>query len=268
MELVVTITTLFVVILLQIIILANQRKNAALIRDFIANRAKAHQERERSHERRDNNFKQQHRNNQSGNSQKPPLSQPQAPAAGGVDNVEKSLRDINLKLKNAERDQEVARRKIQDGIGNREQRPPRQNRDRDNNRGGGNRDGQRRDRNGRGNWRGRTDGEQQFDNAPQNIEHPAAENLEEPRNAPEIMSTVTPTVLPDLNPVDFDADLQHGRKISVKRRALAEEGASVGQADQTAEEPKAFDASSSDSSTSSSSEPTSANDGEISFGRR
>jgi hypothetical protein len=60
----------------------------------------------------------------------PPPQQPQA-----VDTVEKSLRDINLRLKNAERDQESARRKIKDVIQNpQNQQDPQRRFDQNNNR--------------------------------------------------------------------------------------------------------------------------------------
>lgn len=270
MELVVTITTLIVVVILQIIILANQQKNSKLIKEFVANRAKHHPDRDRSNDRRDNNFRQQ-RNNQQNNNQRGAAPQSStSPAA--VDNVEKSLRDINLKLKNAERDQEVARKRLNEGGTVRDpqdrpdrDRPPRNNRDRDGNRG---RDGHRRDRNGNsrgGNWRNnRGEGESRQGDGNSQLEHPAVENDADAVN--ETSSVVaSSTSLPNLNPVDFDADLEHGRKFTVKRRALSDESAEVGVAPSESSgtsEPSTF------TSAPESQDSSSSTDSEISFGRR
>jgi uncharacterized protein YxeA len=107
--------TVIIVVILQIVILSNQKKNMKLIKELIAQKSRSNHERERSRDRKDSNHR-QYRKNQYDSRSKSSSNQ-MAPASGSVDNVEKSLRDINLKLKNVERDQEVARRKIQENIG-------------------------------------------------------------------------------------------------------------------------------------------------------
>jgi hypothetical protein len=283
MELVVTITTLIIVVILQIIILANQGKNAKLIREFIANKAKTHPERDRFNERRDNTFRQNRTNQQSSGFKSAPSTQ-SSPVAANIDNVEKSLRDINLKLKNAEHDQEVARRKIHDNIGSNQQKP-RSSRD---NRGGNN-NSQRRDRNNRNNWRTRNDGDEKpFDNNPESINHPIDTSAPEIRKVVEIHPTPLPssvttsvppsittsvpssvTTLPDLQPMDFDADLQHGRKFAVKRRALQEDASAIGQSEVT-ESDQPTDTTYQQPTPPSQEQPEQSlsNDSEISFGRR
>jgi len=257
----VVITTLIAVVtlILQIVILANQKKNAKIISDFISERQKSHHsDRDKFHDRRDGNFNKNRRGNGPQNSNKNAPAQ-QVSSSTSVDSVEKSLRDINLKLKNAERDQEAARKRISDGIGKDGQRP---RGNRDHNRGGkdGHRRDRDRDRNNRGNWRDRNGGDRSENSSRPQQEHPAAVN--ESAAAAEIAPSVTPS-LPELNPVDFDTDLEHGRKFAVKRRPLAEEAAApaVGQAGGQGGEEKTpvqeFSA-----------EAPSSNDSEISFGRR
>ena len=112
-------------------------------------------------------------------------NQPTAPAvtppaaAATANPVETSLRDINLRLKNAERDQDFARKKIQENLGDRDQNNRGHDRGNDRNRDGGDRnrggrDGGRdgsRDRNRnprRDNWQDRNSRP-----APQPMQQPA-----------------------------------------------------------------------------------------------
>ena len=154
-----------------------------------------------------------------------------APAATPIDPVEKSLRDINLRLKSAEREQESARRKIQDNFSRGDQ--PRNRDDRDRGRGNRDRDYQRNPR--RDNWqdRNRSGGfQQQQQPAPAAPQQPRSEPVVEQKAAnlpaPESMAPVKQVVPQDLQETivsDFSADqnLEHGRKIIVKRRMLKDE---------------------------------------------
>jgi len=149
-----------------------------------------------------------------------PRASQQTQAAASIDPMEKSLRDINLRLKNAEREQENARKKFQEDS---------------------TRDGQRgeRDRNGGRNDRGHR-GPRDFnrDRPPrgdrpdrperpnrggfENSGHPAVANhpaAAEPETAP---AAAPEAVVND--PVTAD-DLQHGRKFTAKRRPLPAEDA-------------------------------------------
>jgi hypothetical protein len=197
--------------------------------------------------RRDNDFRRNDRrpfNDQKQRPQQQPQSQQQAPAgasqAPAEEGIEKSLRDINLRLKNAERDQEFARRRMQENLS----RDPQRNRDdrnRDRNRPHGGRD--RNDRHGnrdhrRGNWHDR-----QMSPAPQG---PAAPLSAEPTPASEpLFEAKAPVVLEpmisapaqeapvvandqDQSSADYGSEegLQHGRKIIVKRRPLSTEESS------------------------------------------
>lgn len=228
MEFVWIATLIAVVIIMQIIILANQGKNGKLIRELLAQRSRPSQpDRDRFRDRKDNNFKQNRHNNQN---QQEFRSRPQqghsAPASSGaVDNVEKSLRDINLKLKNAERDQEAARRKIQDngGSNNQQQRRRHHNDGNRGNRDGGrdNRRGNDRggDRNNRNNWQNRNSQDRTRNETDRRSEEVLPE---EPRNVipppSEQVSIPLVATLPDLKPVDFDVDAtEHGRKVNVRR---------------------------------------------------
>ena len=242
MEFVVTITLLLIVVILQIVILTNQKKNAKLVRElstFKPKNQQPDQNRDRFRDRKENNFRNNRRNQQDFRSKQPSAAtQPAASSTGAVDNVEKSLRDINLKLKNAERDQETARRKIQENIVRDQPRQRQQSegsrggRDRDNYRDRGdrnrNRDSRRGDRNNRNNWRQRNNQELAGGNTEQNKSasenHPAQENtpIQESYQPAFSVEPTTP-VLPDLNPVDFEGEMEHGRKVQVKRRMLKED---------------------------------------------
>jgi hypothetical protein len=125
------------------------------------------------------------------------------------------LRDINLKLKNAERDQEYARRKIQDNF----------SKDSSRRRDGKNgRDQRRGDR--RSGWNERNS---RRDNPNTTIESPVNAEKEEIKNqfeSPihEVSKEVTP-VAPELVPNDFgtEENMQHGRKFAPKRKFLLDE---------------------------------------------
>lgn len=200
------------------------------------------------HEKRDQDF----RRNRRPPEQRPMNRPPVVASAAAADPVEKSLRDINLKLKNAERDQESARKKIQDNF----QGEPR--RDGENTRRGGGRDN-RGDRGGRGdrgprdhrrdgnrdNRDNRRSGWQDRDQQPRRDfqpRTPATETPEEPtfevpqtneplqqQSQPIAPSQVAGEIrkeTPDFAVADAgmtDENLQHGRKIMVKRRTLKEE---------------------------------------------
>lgn len=191
-------------------------------------------------EKRNQDFRRHERRPFSDQNQRPQQHASPAP----VDPVEKSLRDINLRLKSAERDQESARRRMQEGF-------PRgdNNRHRDDHGRGGNRD---RDRNynrdhRRDNWqdRNRSGGFQQQQPAPAAPQQPRSEPVVEKKPvdlpAPEPQAPVQQIPPQDLQETivsDFNADqnLQHGRKIIVKRRTLKDESAEETSAESTSVE--------------------------------
>jgi len=210
------------------------------------------------HDRRDQDFRRNRRPQEQRPGNKPQVTSPVA------DPVEKSLRDINLRLKNAERDQEFARKRMNESF----QKDGRRDgdRDRDRDRGGRGRDNRGRDhrRDGRdnrdrrrGNWQeNRRDfqprpntGTPIFGN-PQSTETPQAETTfevaqknEQPQQTPVIpVNEEIRHDTPDLSVTDLgvaDENLQHGRKILVKRRALngealnGEEGSGEAQVEST-----------------------------------
>jgi hypothetical protein len=299
---VIILATLLVVVVMQLIILVTQQKNGKVVRDYFVQRAKNFQERgernDRFRDRNNNNGNRQNRPPRADQDFKPRSPQaPSAPAAqnGAVDSVEKSLRDINLKLKNAERDQEDARRKIQDGGingGDREPRRDRDNRgsrdgrdrdnrgggrDRDNrggrdrdNRGGRDRDNRGgRDRDNRGgrdrdNWRNRQDRpfQEERSAAPADVEE-LATSL--PATDAGAISAPPPVqeAAELLNASDYDAgNTEHGRKISVKRPTLSD----LPGENSTASEGESSSAGASGAPDATPDNP--APDAEISFGRR
>lgn len=228
---VIILSTLTVVFLFQIIILINQHKNAKIIREFIAHRAKSFQPDRGRHDRKDNISRQNRQNQQDFRSKQPQTPSLSAQAAGNTDNVEKSLREINLKLKNAERDQEAARRRIQENLGKDNSR-----RRNDNNRGSGGKDRPRdhhRNHRNRKKWHERNTQEKPYYGAGY---PPDQSNREAPvAIAPTPALTEEPTTgqLPDLTPVDFNVDnTEHGRKFIVRRHPLKESIAGEGSADQ------------------------------------
>ncbi len=159
-------------------------------------------------------------------------------AAVSIDPVEKSLRDINMRLKHAERDQEFARRKMQENFSrgdhprNRDDRNLRGNRDR-------NRDNNRNLRRDNLQERNRYNAPQQQPApsavSPQPSDEPVFEKGESVP-LPEFQAPVQQTDMerkpvaaapsgPDLVPSDYSSDenLEHGRKTIVKRRMLKDE---------------------------------------------
>jgi hypothetical protein len=159
----------------------------------------------------------------------------QPPAVGTqIDPVEKSLRDINLRLKSAEREQESARRKIQDNFSRGDH--PRDRDDRDRNRGNKDRDRNYQRNPRRDNWqdRNRSGGfQQQPQTGPQQRNKPFVEKKELNLPVPEIQTPVQqtaglstgPAAGQDLGTSDFSSgeNLEHGRKIIVKRRMLKDD---------------------------------------------
>jgi hypothetical protein len=182
--------------------------------------------------------------------QKPKPAAPQQPQA--VDYVEKSLRDINLRLKNAERDQENARKKIRDVIQSPAQgqgQNPNQNQQRrfENNQNRPSRprddDFRRRDRQGRPNnnqFRDNRDRDRDRDqNRPPEMERPVDQTtstLNAPVSAPirEAVQPqpITPAQVQPIQPiiekeviaaVPENTEILHGRKVLVRRRILTPE---------------------------------------------
>jgi hypothetical protein len=148
-------------------------------------------------------------------------------AVPAADPVEKSLRDINMKLKHAERDQETARKRIQDPLSRGDQhrgeggRGDRNDRDRD---------GQRTGR--RDNWqdRSRSGGAQSGSEAETaDLPREPITGVIPPR---EIVAPSQETAAPQADIVaDYTAEenLQHGRKIIVRRRMLREDAPQSGE---------------------------------------
>jgi hypothetical protein len=187
-----------------------------------------------------------------------PFTPPQPQA---VDHVEKSLRDINLKLKNAERDQENARRKIRDVIQNpQNQQDPQRRPDQNNNRPNRGRDDDFRRRDGRDRDRDRNSRPQgghfrdrDQNRGPENIrpqgEPVAPVSMQGPAPAmPPIVEAPRPQNPVAVQPlvekkeplaiIPENTEVLHGRKVLVRRRILtAEEQAQAaknGQANGTA----------------------------------
>jgi hypothetical protein len=262
MESVVLITTILVVIL-QCVILANQKKNAKKIDELATYRRNAaHSDRDRSRDRKDGSQRQQRRKKQDHRSKQQNTSSGNSLNAG--ENVEKSLRDINLKLKSVERDQDAARRKIQENSLGKESSKRRS--------GHGNRNDRRdhrRDRNNRNNnWRDRkgdttasaTDAKPSESAPKENAGALSAEEI--------TPQTAAAQSLPDLNPVDFDTEsTQHGRKFTVKRRILKDNAGN--EASNENQEPENGGGESIENQNSETVNETGVSDNsEISFGRR
>lgn len=212
---IVAITT--VVVILQIITLALLRGTRKQIRELVeAQKASpAPYNRDRNQNRRDKDTR-SNRRPQQDSRQKTPLSAKIAPKEN--ESAEKSLRDINLKLKNAERDQNDARRKIQENIGKEQPRREGSRGGRDSNRGA-------RRGNTRGNWRerGRADGSQGDSQKSQEASDsgPVVQNETVDKTAtPQVIEPV----VKDIPRADVPQEnLQHGRKVVVKRRMLNDE---------------------------------------------
>lgn len=217
-----------VVVILQIITISLLRNTRKMVREFAAQKP-VHSF---QNDRRDRDVRQNNRRPVTDNRNRPqmPANTNTNTTTAAVDPVEKSLRDINLKLKNAERDQEFARKKIQDNFS----KDP--NRRRDGGRGG--RDQRRGDH--RSNWNDRnsrrdnpkTAADSQGNNEAEEIKKPIEQ---QPIQDVSAVSAVTPTttVAPDLVPSDFgtDENLQHGRKFAPKRKFSSDEN-SIGSSEQ------------------------------------
>ncbi len=175
--------------------------------------------------------------------QKPVASQPHQ----AVDHVEKSLRDINLRLKNAERDQENARKKIrEEGVQGPQQaggQPSARRFDNNQNRQSRGRgdDFRRRDRNSRpfnNQFRDRDRDQNQNQNRqseqektfPEQPRPVMGEAVNPPVPAPEQnirqqSPVVSPSVVEreEISPVLPNTEILHGRKVLVRRRILTPE---------------------------------------------
>lgn len=188
----------------------------------------------REHENRFNNRRPPHDQR---TKPSPVVSAPTAPVQN-VDPMERSLRDINLRLKNAERDQEKERRRIKDTIA----APPQKRNDFNKSR--------ERNEGFRRNDRPRQDYAQQQRPSPSPVrdERPTVP-FDEPREnktlpsqpitaavaaQPVVLPPPSPPFKPVIKPVDpiFEIEvsnsidkenLQHGRKVMVKRRILKAE---------------------------------------------
>jgi len=159
--------------------------------------------------------------NGGGKPQQPARPQQSQPAAG-IDPMEKSLRDINLRLKNAEREQENARKKFQEGgSAGSSPREPRENRDsRPHQRGGSGRIERGVNRDFNRDQKREARPERPFRAEQENAPHPAPQ-AERPAPPPE--QPVTAPAAPDIavNDTGVSEDrLQHGRKFTAKRRQL------------------------------------------------
>jgi hypothetical protein len=112
----IVITASLIIILLQVVSIVLIVKNKKSV--VVSQAAPPVQPAQSSYDQRD--FRKRREDNRftrkPGFEQKPRPVAPQQQPPQAVDYVEKSLRDINLKLKNAERDQENARKKIRDVI--------------------------------------------------------------------------------------------------------------------------------------------------------
>jgi len=152
-----------------------------------------------------------------------------------IDPVEKSLRDINLKLKNAEREQESARKKINDYNG-KEGRPQRQERSGN---GGANRKNSRdrsfnRGEQRRDNWQEK---QNRTDSAEQPVEAASAPEFQNENLHPAVMQPAVETAVSvsesaaqtvhadtAVSSENSEGDFEHGRKFVAKRRHLQENG--------------------------------------------
>lgn len=176
-----------------------------------------------------NNRKFQQENRNAKPQHSPAPAQPSSQVT--IDPVEKSLRDINLKLKNAEREQESARKKIQD-YNAKDGRPQRSggngsganrknNRDRN-----FNRNEQRKD-----NWQekqNRTDSVEQPQEAaamPPELENEKLRSAVQPAVEMAVSVTESASQLPHIDtPDSSEGEFEHGRKFVAKRRLLQENG--------------------------------------------
>jgi hypothetical protein len=296
---IITISISIIVVILQIITITMVVGTRKMVRDQVgkANPAPTF---EKTGERRDRDFRSQNKRPAQDQRPKPSFTPNTAatPNAGSVDTVEKSLRDINLKLKNAERDQEFARRKVHDNFPKDPNRRPNNDRNnrggRDNGRDGrdgrDNRDRNNYDRTNRnqrgGNWqeRNKTREELSFQpvqqtEAAQKIENQTSfitegqvqvqesQSVAQFQPQTSIPSPAAEVIVSDSN---SDENLAHGRKVLVKRRVLKEgdEQQSENSTESNSSEASSSNTSNDDSEIASTSDALKAPESEIRFGRR
>lgn len=269
------------VVILQIITLSVLKSTNKKVDELAAQKSNSGSN---DRDRRDRDFRQQQNNRRPAPDTKPKTqTQPAATApqtGSSVEQVEKSLRDINLKLKNAERDQENARKNIQSNYQPKDRDPNFKRRD---NRDGGNRGGRdrqdrsdRRDRRGGNNWQDRNNRNSGSSGDFNKSSDQAA--IEKPFNAEENQmvsqlnadATITPASTPSAEPMDFAGEdaLQHGRKVAVKRRMLKEEDSVIESTGTESSASEPSQESSSSASEGSSSGEQIGSDSDIKFGRR
>lgn len=160
---------------------------------------------------------------------KPPQQNRQKSERASVSPTDKSLRDINLRLKSAERDQEKARKDIRSNTSNSDEGgsgDDRGNRKRDDRRGRNNRSGRRRSgSNGNRDRSNRSSENRNYDktSSPQDAEKksPAPEEKVSSQ-APSAAKPVESQAAPQNQSNAESEDMQHGRKVVVKRRVLGE----------------------------------------------
>lgn len=204
-----------IVVILQIITISLLRSTRKMVREFAEKKIGN----SFNNERRDRDVRHNQRRPGTDNRNRSQVPANTNATTATADPVEKSLRDINLKLKNAERDQENARRKIQDNFSKDN------NRRRDGGRNG--RDQRRGDR--RSNWNERnsrrdnpkTTVESGINAEKDEIKKPMETSIHE---VPEVSKVIAP-VAPELVPNDFgtEENMQHGRRSAPKRKFLSEE---------------------------------------------
>jgi hypothetical protein len=274
MEIVAILATLLVAVL-QIITLSVLKSTTKKVDELSAQRSNPAQN---DRDRNNRDFR-QHQNNKrpiADLKQKPQNQQAATPPAS-VEQVEKSLRDINLKLKNAERDQENARKKIQTNFSKDSNFKKHDNRE------GGSRnsrDNRRGDRRGGNQWQDRNNRRDSGNPADfnksseQSVNTENGSGVEENPMVNQINATdaavMQPATQTAVEPMDFtnDDSLQHGRKVSVKRRMLKEEDSVIESSDSENSGNTAAQETGSSSVESVENQQDASADSEIKFGRR
>jgi hypothetical protein len=290
MEIVAILATLLVAVL-QIVTISLIKSTNKKVDELAAQKSNfAHNDRDRN----SRDFRQQQNNRRPGTDskqQQKPQNQPVTPSTGpsSVEQVEKSLRDINLKLKNAERDQENARKKIQTNYPKDQsfkRHDNRDNRDGRDGRDGGSRGGRdnrnRGDRRGGNNWQDRNNrrdsnnsGNQvEFNRSSEQSVSPEKSFTAEENITVNQLNAAEPVALqqstPAVEPSDFanDDSLQHGRKVSVKRRMLKEEDSVIESTGSENSDNVTSKENESSSNETAQNQQDSSADSEIKFGRR
>ncbi|MFP4162616.1 MAG: hypothetical protein ACLFQB_10650 [Chitinispirillaceae bacterium] len=216
-------TALAIVVILQIItialVLSNKKKNRTNTKNVQPMKSSGNPR----NDKRDNNRRHNKKSHQDNRSR----SHQHKESSSSIDPVEKSLRDINLKLKNAEKDQENVRRKIQDTSDSGNSGSNNRN-DRRSNRKNHNRRDNRRNNNDRRNRDSSRSNYKNSDGAPEKND---SNKNRTPEKAPEPSVPETKPNTPELVPNDLgvsEENLQHGRKFNVKRRQLKESASDQG----------------------------------------